>query len=360
MTTKLCHIDRPSRRYYLTILLLVLCISLYGQNQGKSIQAEFTNVVQIEILSPHYKAAYLEISDMLNGKKPLSFKRAVFLQEWAYLGGNLDYDSFCKEISEIAVNLKGIIKAKGIGQFKTAGNYAIFEFYTVPSEINNNKPLVYDFEDCGGEKDLTSVFVTKLLRTHKGQCRSLPMLYKILADEIGAEAHIAFAPMHSFIRHHGEDGKWVNVDLTNHKFPFLTDGYYIDTFGISTDAIRNNVYLYALDDKESVAWVMSELYYGYNRLFEEDEFTLLLSNESLKFYPQNPIALANKINSIHTIGNNLKLNYGAEQLDYHVYLQNEMMDARKKYESLGETMISTEIYDMFINHTEEKRQQQQK
>jgi len=45
----------------------------------------------------YYNQAYNKIVQMLDGKKPLSFKRAAFLVEWAYLKGNLDYDKFCSD-----------------------------------------------------------------------------------------------------------------------------------------------------------------------------------------------------------------------------------------------------------------------
>lgn len=41
-----------------------------------------------------FETAYTEIADMLDGKAALSIKRAVFLAEWAYLDGNLDYGAF--------------------------------------------------------------------------------------------------------------------------------------------------------------------------------------------------------------------------------------------------------------------------
>lgn len=39
----------------------------------------------------YYVAAFNEISDMLAGRDSLSIKRAVFLAEWAYYEGKLDY-----------------------------------------------------------------------------------------------------------------------------------------------------------------------------------------------------------------------------------------------------------------------------
>ncbi len=39
-----------------------------------------------------YEKAYQEIYDMLEGKTKVSLKRAVYISEWAYLNGNLDYN----------------------------------------------------------------------------------------------------------------------------------------------------------------------------------------------------------------------------------------------------------------------------
>lgn len=44
-----------------------------------------------------YDKAYSEITDMLEGRIPLSIRRAVFLAEWAYFDGYLDYEKdFCE------------------------------------------------------------------------------------------------------------------------------------------------------------------------------------------------------------------------------------------------------------------------
>ncbi|MCW5922904.1 MAG: hypothetical protein KIS77_11205 [Saprospiraceae bacterium] len=43
----------------------------------------------------YFNKAYNEIAHMLEGKLPLDFKRAVFLTEWSYSEGKLDYDKYC-------------------------------------------------------------------------------------------------------------------------------------------------------------------------------------------------------------------------------------------------------------------------
>jgi hypothetical protein len=72
-------------------------------------------------------------------------------------------------------------------------------------------PMRYDFHDYRGEGDYRQQFVTKLLQTNTGQCHSLPLLYKILAEEMGVKAYLAFAPNHSYIRHQDEQGRWYNL-----------------------------------------------------------------------------------------------------------------------------------------------------
>lgn len=56
---------------------------------------------QKDISIEHYEEAYLEIKSMLEGKMPLFIKRAVFLSEWAYLDGKLDYEKdFCEPLQK--------------------------------------------------------------------------------------------------------------------------------------------------------------------------------------------------------------------------------------------------------------------
>lgn len=60
------------------------------------------------VAEDYFVSAFNEMSDMLEGRDSLSIKRAVYLVEWAYYEGNLDYQNdFCNEIDRITafVNL---------------------------------------------------------------------------------------------------------------------------------------------------------------------------------------------------------------------------------------------------------------
>jgi hypothetical protein len=157
------------------------------------------------------------------------------------------------------------------------------------------------------------------------------MYYKILAEEIGAEAHIALAPQHYFIRHPDETdpNKLVNVELTTRSLS--REIFYIESFAISDAAIRNKVYMYPLSDKETVALLMSELWHGYGRKFdnEYDDLMWLCAIKSLEYYPQNITALSLKANITnmllmnHLAANGNVMDDYARMIDEQWYLIND-------------------------------------
>jgi len=205
-----------------------------------------------------FERAYAEMAAMLDGRTPLSIKRAVFLAEWAYAGERLDYGRYCREIDSLAGNIREFIAANHLERFSTGGNIALFEFFTGSYSMNGHVPFEYDFEDYSGEGESVELFVTKLLRTHRGQCRSLPLLYKILADEIGAEAYIAYAPNHSFIRHRDERrSRWENVELTNGTLS--REEFIIETMCITQQAIDKGTYMKPSSDRETLLELLVEL-----------------------------------------------------------------------------------------------------
>ena len=231
-----------------------------------------------------YKEAFNEQLQMLNGEKIIDFKRAVFLTENAYSNGKLDYKVFCDGITVTAQQLKTLIKQRGLSNYKTAGNWAVFSYMIDSLPINNFKPLTYDFEDFMGDKDWTKMFVTKLIKTKSGNCHSLPYYYKILCEEIGAKASLALAPNHVYIKHIDEKGQWSNIELTNGGFP--RDQWIIKQMAISVEAIKNGVYMNPLSQKESIAMTMFDLASAYSYQFGEDDFMLQMTDSALSYFPK--------------------------------------------------------------------------
>lgn len=243
----------------------------------------------------YYFYAFNSMADMLAGKDTLSIKRAVFMAEWAYLEGELDYEKdFCNEINRITAFLNKFYDANRLSSYKTGKQIAINDYFFKPYSGNGYTPYTYDFEYFSKEEsDWEGQFVSKVLKTHKGQCRSLPWMYKILAKEIGADVSIAHAPGHCYIMYRDEDNftpeEWINLEVTTNQ---MVPAWWIkQDFEICDSAVLAGTYMTPLTDVQTVASQMAELAFGYVEKFKRyDDFSYWCSTRSLEFYPMNPNA----------------------------------------------------------------------
>ena len=243
----------------------------------------------------YYVSAFNEMSDMLAERDNLSIKRAVFLAEWAYYEGNLDYNTdFCDEIDRIKGFIRSIYEVNNLEKYKTGMQMAISSYIVSPLSGNNYTPYLYDFETFSMEEEpWERQFVSRTLKTHKGQCRSLPWMYKILATELNADAALAHAPRHSYIMYKDEDNltpeEWINLELTTNQ---MQPAWWIkEDFEICDSAIIVGTYMTPLTDLQTVACQMADLAFGYREKFHRyDEFTYYCASRSLEFFPMNPNA----------------------------------------------------------------------
>ena len=288
-----------------------------------------------------------ELAKMLVGGEPYSLKRAEFVVERAYSGGKMDYSKYCHDIDSVVFILKRFIQVNNIQQYKTAPNYALFEYFTKASPMNGNKAFSYDFNDFTGKKDFRNLFITKVMKTHTGQCTSLPLYYKILCDELGGQSSLAFAPKHAYIKHIGEDGKWVNIELTNGHF--VRDEWIIQTMNVSTEAIRNGVFLTALSDKENIAFMITQLGKAYQQKYNSwDYFPLRCADEVLKILPHFCDALVLKFCVHQQLGYAYQKKYGNDHTDYAYYNYSEFQRMINTLDSLGYSQQTEEEYKQSV------------
>ena len=253
----------------------------------------------------YYQKAYLGIDSMLNNKAPLSIKRAVFLAEWAYLDGKINYEEdFCQPISKGADYLRRMITANHWESYKTAKQIALCNFFFYPCSGNGQNPFQYDFSHEYPEDDWRYQLVSRTIKTHKGQCRSLPWTFKLYAEELGADVSIAHAPRHNFIMYKDEDNlfpeDWINVEVTAQQYQ--PTWVIKEHFEITDSAIAVGTYMTPMTDLQTVACQLADLALGYYRKYNRyDEFTLRCTDESLKFYPVYPNAIIIKMRSLETL-----------------------------------------------------------
>jgi len=254
----------------------------------------------------NYEWSYNYINSMLQGEDSLNFVNAVFAVEDAYFDGKLDIDVFNQELDFLLKLIESfskfdLVQYAGKDKLEISKHAAIFKVLTdtIPIFIDSattllHLPYTYDFEDSYGHSDWTKMFVSKLMLTGKGNCHSLPYLYKILADEIGAKCHLAFAPNHIYIKVHSQDKGWYNTELTSATFPI--DAWIMASGYVTTTAIRNGLYMDTLSNKQAVANCLLDLTQGYQRKYgkENPEFVIKCCNTVLQYHPSNVNAMLTK------------------------------------------------------------------
>lgn len=299
-----------------------------------------------------YKQAFNEQLQMLKGQKPIEFKRAVFLTENAYHKGQLNYQTFCNEITATGQQLKELIKQRGLQNYKTARNWAVFSYMTDSIPINSFKPCTYDFDDFMGDKDWTKMFVTKLIKTRNGNCHSLPYYYKILCEEIGGKVSLALAPNHVYIKHINEKGQWSNVELTNGGFP--RDQWIIKQMAISVEAIKSGIYMNPLSKKESIALTMFDLASAYEFQFGNDDFVLQTANTALQYFPNCIPLIMMKANCIRAKieAEKKKASPNKEQINRNITLYKKTVTT---IDYLGHKDMPTELYQEWIKSVDDEK-----
>jgi hypothetical protein len=275
---------------FTTLIVLVLSFSLQAKCETKD---------------SLYEKAYQEIYDMLDGKTKISLKRAVFVSENAFLNGSLNYESdFCRPISQAVSFLYKFISANKLGKYKTAKQIALCDFMFRPWSGNGYKPFIYDMTEEYPKDDWHYQLISRTLKTHNGQCYSLPWTMKLFAEELGADIHIALAPRHCFIMYKDIDNlfpeNWVNVEVTSHQYQ--PTWWIKKDFQILDSAIIIGTYLTPLSDKQALACQMAHLALSYQNKYKVyDEFTLKCVNVALKYFPNNPNAILTKGKSLDAI-----------------------------------------------------------
>lgn len=219
-----------------------------------------------------------------------SIRDNVFLTENAYFNNKLDKNEFDQIIKQSADFLTSKMKEQGYDlNSNSAKNFMLFQFFSETLQLKNGKnkhlPFKYDFEDYMGVQDYSKMFVTKLLRTGSGQCHSMPLLYLIIAEEIGAKAYLALSPNHSYIRFPDDSGKWYNIELTNGMFS--TASYILQSGYIKSEALQNKIYMENLSRKELLSQQLTDLAAGYIYKFGYDEFAQTVIDRALALYPNS-------------------------------------------------------------------------
>jgi regulator of sirC expression with transglutaminase-like and TPR domain len=117
---------------------------------------------------------------------------------------------------------------------------------------NDNRPFAYDHNDPLGH-DVRNKLLATYVRTRLGNCVSMPILFLILGDRLGANVSLAQAPHHLLIRWRQSSGREINLECTSGGLPARDLWYRRQLPPITDEALAHGVYLHALSRRENVA-----------------------------------------------------------------------------------------------------------
>lgn len=302
------------------------------------------SIGQITDVKTNYELAFGEMHQMLKGETPISFKRAVFLTENAYMDNQLSYEDFQEPIKALARMTQALVTNDGLDYNKKDKRQALLaaSIYRVMKDTLTFKgtnfqkfPYTYDTADFWGAKDWTKMFVTKLIYTQTGNCHSLPLLYKILADELGAEAYLSVTPNHTYIKQWNDKIGWYNTELTSGRFPY--DAEIKNNSYIKHEAIVNGVYMDTLTSKENISYAITDLAQGFIKKFGYDDIETPVRwlDAALVYYPDFPNALILKSELLKKRYENLAAEKGEKD-----FLKPKDSNLKKKFEELEKSYYS--------------------
>lgn len=116
---------------------------------------------------------------------------------------------------------------------------------------NHNRPFTYDLSDPFG-RQVRSKMLSTYVRTRKGNCVSMPVLFLIVADRLGLKVRLAAAPLHLFVRYTDAAGVEHNLEATSGGNEAPAE-IYRRNMPMSDRAIQSGLYMRTLTKRETIA-----------------------------------------------------------------------------------------------------------
>ena len=149
---------------------------------------------------------------------------------------------------------------------------------------NDHRLFEYDHSDPLGQSVANKLLAT-YLKTRRGNCVSMPVLFLILADRLELDVTLAIAPLHILARYRDEAGRSLNIEASNGG-QAMRDEWYRQRMNISDRAIERGLYLRSLSRRENVALMATTVL---ENLLEQRRFSdaLAVSDVILRHSPRD-------------------------------------------------------------------------
>ncbi|MDC8099140.1 hypothetical protein [Chryseobacterium rhizosphaerae] len=317
--------------------------------------------------------AYYDAFSKLSGmdSENYSLVDVNFTVENAFYDNKRDLKGFKSGIQKTAKQLlQKMQERKQDTESNVSKNLMLFEYFSKDMNLGGttHKAFEYDFKDYMGEKDYSKMFVSKLLKTGSGQCHSMPLLYLIIAEAMGAEAHLSLAPNHSYVRFMDDERQYRNVELTNGMFS--TDTSLLESGYIKSEALQNKIYMENLTKKELLGMAYFDLARGYAKKFGYDEFVDKTIEKALELYPNGlapnmeraNVSQARFANVMKKLGINPENRQDLQRIGYFPKAVEQLNDVNQQFnkiDELGYTEMPASAYESWLASLKTEKNKQE-
>ena len=199
-----------------------------------------------------------------------------------YVDPTVDIEKNYRQIQTIAEKLEELVGEDASDIDKIS---AIRTLIYKSGPWNSNEPFSYDFDNPQGRLAKHKT-LNYYLTTRRGNCVSMPMLFLMLAEQLGVEMSLITAPQHLLIQYKdAKTGKLVNLETTSGANPSRPE--WLRTQRPFTDrAVQSGMYLKPLTKKQMVAVMASTILqqlYGEDKDWQED---IEVAIEIIDHYPE--------------------------------------------------------------------------
>lgn len=166
-----------------------------------------------------------------------------------------DVDATLAVIDAMAATNLAVLRNKTSAQDKML---TLREYLYIAGPWNANNPFRYNFDHPQG-LNIEDMQLANYVKTRRGQCISMPLLYIAVAQRIGMHVTLGLMPNHTFVMWKNDEGKWINIEATNFGNPTSLATYQRQA-KMSARSLESGAYMRPLTKRETVATMLEILY----------------------------------------------------------------------------------------------------
>jgi regulator of sirC expression with transglutaminase-like and TPR domain len=128
-------------------------------------------------------------------------------------------------------------------------------FIYEPGAWNEAQAFAYDQSDPLGTKPANR-HLAQYLKTRRGNCITMPVLFVVLGQRIGLTLTLSTAPFHVLVKYTDDDGAVWNLEATSGG-GFTRDAWYRKELPMSDEAVTKGTFLKPLTAEQNTALIAS-------------------------------------------------------------------------------------------------------